>query len=76
MDRNAKMRLVHCLVHEETHKLLEGSGIAASRLQLDAKWNNMQAMWTQINELFHDANFNPKLDTHLLEGFVLHRRTR
>jgi hypothetical protein len=31
----------------------------------------MQAMWTQINELFHDANFNPKLDTHLLQGFVL-----
>jgi hypothetical protein len=44
MDRNAKMRLVHCLVHEETRKLLEDSGLAATHLQLDSKWNNMQAM--------------------------------
>jgi len=28
-------------------------------------------MWTQIKELFHDANFNPQLDTHLLQGYVL-----
>ena len=71
MDKHAKMRLVHCLVHEETRKLLEDSGLAATRLQLDSKWNNMQAMWTQIKDLFHDANFNPQLDTHLLQGYVL-----
>ncbi len=61
VDKHAKMRLVHCLAHEETRKLLEDSGLAATRLQLDSKWNNMQAMWTQIKELFHDANFNPQL---------------
>ena len=73
LDKDAKFRLVHCIIDSETTKLMDASGITADRTQLDASWSNQSALWTRIKELFHDSSFNPKLEEDLISGFVAPR---
>ena len=68
MDRSVSFRLVHCIAHVKALDMLKIAQISASRSQLDAAVTNKQLWISQPAALYHDAQFDPTLDSALLQN--------
>ena len=70
MTTNARFRLMHVIVHHETVAFVQKAGQSASMQQLDVGWSNGKALLSYLHTKFHDAEFNPELETNLIANYL------